>query len=177
MIIKTRRLIYIFICSILFSCASNKKDAPKTPNETFVIFSNAITKKDFSTALKYATKESQIIVRILASSLKKEKNIGALQPFDSSSFDFGNAVIKNKEATIPLTNKESKMTINFPLKMEDGVWKLSFEANSFIDMIMSATKENPSNNKISPSNNIENLNIDSMEKVMPQLKIFLQNKI
>jgi hypothetical protein len=168
MILKKPSLIYIFICLLLYACNSNKKELTKTPNEVFVIFSNAITKKDFSTARKYSTKESHAIIGILESPIKKEKNIGVLQPFDSSSFDFGNAVIKNNEAKIPLTNKESKMTILFPLKMEDGIWKVSFEANSFIDMIMSATEEKS-------SNKIENLNIDSMEKVMQKFKKELEN--
>jgi deoxyribodipyrimidine photolyase-like uncharacterized protein len=96
--------------------------------------------------------------------------VSSMDKFDTSKVSFGEAVINGDEAKMPIKDKESGVTVDFPMKKEEGVWKIAFDMKSLFDMSMETLKDEKLN--ISKENmdeimkKFKNLNLDSLENEM-----------
>ncbi len=163
-----KKIISVVIIAIVFvGCKSNDKIEP--PNKVFASFAEALSKKDLAKARTLCTEDSKTVLDFLekkASNLK----ISSMDKFDTSKVTFGEAVINGDEATLPIKDKESGVTIDFPLKKEDGVWKIAFDMKSLFDMSMETLKDPkldiPADKLDSLMKQFKNINLDSLEKEM-----------
>jgi Domain of unknown function (DUF4878) len=165
-----KKIISITIIVVyLFSCKNNDSAVP--PNKVFSTFADALTKKDLATAKKYCTPESQQVLDFLEKRMKNApKGSAGMDKFDTSRASFGEAIINGDDAKLPIKDKESGMTIDFPLKKMDGEWKVAFDMKSLYDMTMETISDNKLDLKIpnldSAMKAFKNLNLDSLEKEM-----------
>ncbi len=161
------RFIFGMFISFFFISCSKKEN--KTPNQVFLEFANALSKKDFTKAKQLSTAESQFVFSIIEDKLSKN-NSDVIQKFDTTKVLFGNAVVKDNEAKIPITDKETKVTIDFPMKKEEGIWKVAFDMNSLKEMTIGTLENNgflsQHINTDSLLKKIKSINIDSLEKEM-----------
>jgi hypothetical protein len=157
----------LIVVGIFISCKNNDKIEP--PNKVFSSFAEALTKKDLAKARTLCTEDSKTVFDFLE---KKAKNlkISSMGKFDTSKVTFGEVVINGDEAIMPIKDKESGVTIEFPLKKEDGVWKIAFDMKSLFDMSMETLKDEklniPSEKLDSLMKKFKSINLDSLENEM-----------
>ncbi len=163
-----KKIILIVIVAIIFvGCKNN--DKIESPNKVFASFTEALSKKDLAKARELCTNESKTVLDFLE---KKSGNmkVSSMDKFDTSKVSFGEAVINGDEAKMPIKDKESGVTVDFPMKKEDGVWKVAFDMKSLFDMSMETLKDEKLN--ISKENideimkKFKNVNLDSLENEM-----------
>ncbi len=163
-----KKVIAVSIIAIVFiGCKNNDKIEP--PNKVFSSFAEALYKKDLVKARELCTDESKTMLDFMEKKAKGMK-INSMDKFDTSKVSFGEAVINGDEATLPIKDKESGVTVDFPMKKEDGVWKVAFDMKSLFDMSMETLKDEKLN--ISKENmdeimkKFKNVNLDSLENEM-----------
>jgi hypothetical protein len=157
----------IFFAIIFIGCKSN--DKIEQPNKVFSSFAEALSKKDLTKARELCTNESKTVLDFLE---KKSSNmkISSMDKFDTSKVTFGEVIIDGDDAKIPIKDKESGVTVYFPLKKEDGVWKIAFDMKSLFDMSMETLKDPklniPADKLDSLMKKFKSVNLDSLEKEM-----------
>lgn len=110
------------------------------PKATLINFITALSKKDMAGARKLATKESEGMFSMMemglkmAENMKKDDTDDEFKKFNPANMEFGEAKIDGDKATVPVTNKEEKETVNFILKKQDGAWKVAFDKASMAEM-------------------------------------------
>ena len=91
---------------------------------------DAMAKKDFGTAKKYATKESETMLGMLETMMKMAPDSAKDKKFDKSNLQYGDVKIDGDKAIIPVKNKDSNETTNYTLRKQDGNWKVAFDKSS-----------------------------------------------
>ena len=122
-------LIFLFL---IYSC--NTAGVSGSPSDTIDKFFDALSKKDVTTAKKYATADSDMMLSLLAMGMKMAPDSLKNSKIDKSRLKFGEAVINGDLATIPVTDKKSGDMTNFTLKKESGVWKVAFDMGTMMQM-------------------------------------------
>jgi hypothetical protein len=163
-----KKIILIVVVAIIFvGCKNN--DKIESPNKVFTSFTEALSKKDLAKARELCTNDSKAVLDFMEKKAKAMK-INSMDKFDTSKVVFGEAVINGDEATLPIKDKESGVTIDFPLKKEDGVWKVAFDMKSLFDMSMETLKDEKLNISKEDMDEImkkfKNVNLDSLENEM-----------
>jgi hypothetical protein len=163
-----KKIISIVIVAIFFvGCKSN--DKIETPNKVFSNFAEALSKKDLSKARELCTADSKAVLDFMEKKSKGMK-VMPMDKFDTSKVSFGEVIINGDEAKIPIKEKESGVTVEFPLKKEDGVWKIAFDMKSLFDMSMETLKDDklniPQEKLDSIMKKFKSVNLDSLEKEM-----------
>lgn len=163
-----KKIILIVIVAIIFvGCKSN--DKIESPNKVFASFTEALSKKDLAKARELCTDESKTVLDFLEKKTGNMK-ISSMDKFDTSKVTFGEAIINGDEAKMPIKDKESGVTVEFPLKKEDGVWKIAFDMKSLFDMSMETLKNPklgiPADKLDSLMKKFKSINLDSLEKEM-----------
>ena len=82
----------------------------------------------------------------------------------------GWAVINGEEATVVAKEKASGESINFTLKKQEGAWKVAFDMGSMMQMATDKMKEKgvSADSMKMMMNEMKNLNIDSLQKVLKE---------
>jgi hypothetical protein len=174
---KNISIIFAFFCGILLSCNTQSKEEAQSPNQVFNLFVDAIAKNNIATAKQYATAESNLALTLMLGSINKSKKSNT-SFFDKSKYEFGNAIIKQDEAKIPINEKGSKVVIDIPMKKELGKWKVAFDAKSLGNIIMGTLDLNSllnDNNSDSMMNKLKTMNIDSATKFLDKMKKDLES--
>jgi hypothetical protein len=173
-----KKIIIVVLVAIVFiGCKSKDKIEP--PNKVFASFTEALAKKDLAKARTLCTEDSKTVLDFLE---KKSGNmkISSMDKFDTSKVIFGEAVINGDEAKMPIKDKESGVTVEFPLKKEDGVWKIAFDMKSLFDMSMETLKDDklniPQERLDSIMKKFKNVNLDSLEKEMGRTEDTVRRK-
>lgn len=161
---KKNFVLAITLFVIVFSgCQSGGGDNPK---EVLSNFFTALSKKDFSTAKKYATKDSDGMLGMMEMGMKmagNTQNDHSDKMFEMlQNAQMGAPVINGDEATVPVTDKKSGESTGFLLKKEDGNWKVAFDMATLSEMGREKLKEH--------GRDIDNMNLDSLNAAMPDLK-------
>lgn len=128
-------LVLITTSLLLHSCKHNDND-PKAVSKAFV---DAILKKDFTEAGKYATKESQSAMEMLKSAENMYKQFGKQDQFDiakelrGKKIDFTEPKIEDgKRATLTvLADGQEKIPLILVKEGED--WKVAFDKATIMD--------------------------------------------
>lgn len=135
---KNSFFLLLFALSIsLLSCNSTSSDNPKTVLSNFF---EAVTKKDFVTAKKYVTKDSQGILGMIEMSMQAAPD-SAESMFSKQKIQLDDAVINGDKATVKVTEKENGESNLFVLKKEDAQWKVAFDKTTLMDMAKQKMKE------------------------------------
>jgi hypothetical protein len=113
------------------------------PKEVLNHFFDAMSKKDFIKAQKYATQDSEGMLGMIEMQMKNgsnehgEKMIKMIQ-----NSEIGDAVISGDKATVSVKDKTSGDITDFLLKKENGDWKVAFDMSTLIEMSNKKMKEN-----------------------------------
>ncbi len=120
------------ICSFFFVGCKSSKDG--NPNEVLNAWFDAMGKKDMTTVKELSTTESAALLGMLEMGMKDTSAGKEMDKFNKSKMEFGDAVITGDNAKVPVKDKASGETTNFPLKKEGGKWKVAFDKGSLMQM-------------------------------------------
>jgi len=109
------------------------------PKGVLINFFEALSKKDITTAKKYATKDSESMLGLMEMGMKNSTE--KKDDFDKSKMEFGDAKIEGDKATVPVKEKSTGETTNFTLKKENGQWKVAFDKATMMQMGQDKMKE------------------------------------
>jgi len=131
-----------------------------SPKEVLVAFFEKLSKKDIDGATKLATKDSKATMDMMKKGLdmaeKMKDQIKDKEKEDPTeefkNMEVGEAKISGDNATVAVKNKKKDEEVEFPLKKEDGAWKVDFSMATLMKMGMNQK------NKHSEMNNDENMN-------------------
>jgi hypothetical protein len=140
-IIKLLPLLTAFVL-IAASCG-NKGANSSDPKAVLVEFMKRMEKKDIDGAAKLATKDSKSTMDMMKKGMEMaEKMKDKDKPSDddpSESFkdvEIGEAKIDGETATVPFKSKKKDTQFDFPLRKEDGAWKVDFSMGTLMKLGM-----------------------------------------
>jgi Domain of unknown function (DUF4878) len=124
---------------LIVSCNSGGGD----PKSVLISFFDALSKKDFTTAKKLATKDSEAMFSLMEMGMNAAKDAKTEEKdkFDKSKMEFGESKIEGDKATVAVKDKSSGESTNFILKKEGGAWKVAFDKASMMQMGAEKMKE------------------------------------
>ncbi len=161
---KLTFLVCIISYLIIFSsCKTNPTTG--SPKEVLVAFTEALSKKDFATAKSLTTKDGQMMI-VMMETYGADKAKAQMDKFDQSKVKFGEAVINGDNAYVPITEKGSKESVDFPMKKVDGLWKVAFDLNSMMELGLKEMKKRGSNINDSLKMQLDKIKGMSMDSIM-----------
>jgi hypothetical protein len=166
-----KSICYLFILaiSLISGCKTNEAD----PSQTLKSFLEALEKKDFKTAKKFATDDSKSLLDILemGSTLNKEKP-AVIKGATVTTLKFDEPIISSDKANITVHNKEKNQSpITFTLKKINKEWKVAFDKSTLIGMGMEQLNESTKENSAEMNkalDEIKKIGLDSMQRSIDQ---------
>lgn len=164
------------IALLLTSCKGKDAQVADDPKSVVMAFFERMSKKDIDGAAKLATKDSKATLDMMKKAIDAAEKMGMDKDKtakDDPSEDFKNLVIgevkiDGDKATISITNKaKNEGPKDFPLKKEDGSWKVDFSMATLMQMGMDKGTKNDWD---TDSNNADTtglkdiINMDSLQK-------------
>jgi hypothetical protein len=114
-----------------------------SPKEVLVAFFEKLSKKDIDGATKLATKDSKSTMEMMkkglemADKMKDQIKDAKEDPTEEfKNMEVGDAKINGDVATVAVRNKKKDQEVEFPLKKEDGAWKVDFSMTTLMKMGM-----------------------------------------
>jgi hypothetical protein len=128
---KTIKLIASITAIAVFAVACGGSMSSASPKEVLGAFFERLAKKDIDGAAKLATKDSKPTLDIMKKGLEmEEKKDGTKDDKQAEeemkNMELGEAKIEGDIASVPVKNKKKGTEFNFPMKKEDGAWKVNF---------------------------------------------------
>ena len=117
----------------------NSAGSSGDPKAVLIAFSEKLGKQDFDGAAQLATVESKPFILIMKKSMEMMKGMAGMMPeqakeqSDLNEVKMGDAKINGDIALIPFTTK-GQPTFDFPLKKQDGGWKVDFSKETMQKM-------------------------------------------
>jgi hypothetical protein len=112
------------------------------PKATLLNFFDALTKKDFTAAKKYTTKDSEGMLSMIQMGMQNMNDkSNDMMRYEKENIELGTAVIEGDKATVPVKDKKSGETTDFTLKKESGDWKVAFDKSTLMEMAQKKMKE------------------------------------
>lgn len=114
------------------------------PKAVLKEFFDRMAKKDIDGAAKLATKDSKSTMDMMKKGMEMAEKMGKDEKKeedmseDFKDVEIGEAKITGETATVPFTNKKKGQSFEFPLKKEDGSWKVDFSMSTLMKMGMDA---------------------------------------
>lgn len=129
---------------VLTGCKGKDK-AGGDPKTVITAFFEKMAKKDIDGAAKLCTKESKSTMDLMKKGMEaaekmKESGATTKEDDDFKDMEIGEAKIDGDNATVSVTNTKKKETVEFPLKKEDGEWKVDFTMGTLMKMGMDSQK-------------------------------------
>jgi len=156
------------LCSIAFaSCQSNSNG---NPNEVLSQFFDAMAKRDTVKIKALTTKESESMLSMMTMGMSMADSKKDLEKYDKTKMEFGTAIINGDNAKVPVKDKASGETVNFPMKKEDGQWKVAFDKSSVMEMGMEKMKEGKMNVGDSLEKGMDAMKDVNMDSMMKEVK-------
>jgi Domain of unknown function (DUF4878) len=145
------------------------------PKAVVLAFSEKLSKKDFEGAAQLATKESKSFIDMMKMGMEMAEKFGKMggqKPEENGFSDvkIGDAKINGDVAVVPFTAK-GQSTFDFPLKKENGAWKVDLTMETMAKMGMDAKGEDGN----SAMDEMKNMNLDSMKKGMQMLDTMMKS--
>ena len=190
------KLTRLFIATAAITLAvgcKGKNSVANDPKIVLTTFFEKLSKKDIEGAAKLATKESKGTLELMKKAMDVGENLGNMSEAkkekdpaeEFKKMQIGEAKIDGDNATVSVSNpsKDDKV-VDFPLKKEDGSWKVDFSMGTLMKMGMNQTgkNSNPFNEDNSGldsaglSDKMNNfMNGDSLKKGLEQLDSALKN--
>lgn len=132
-----------FIALLITGCKGKDKAAGGDPKAVLTAFFEKMSKKDIDGAAALCTKDSKGMMDLMKKGMEADKEKGKETKEDDDFKDIvvGDAKIDGDKATVSVTNNKKKETVDFPLKKEDGAWKVDFTWATLMKMGMDAKKQ------------------------------------
>lgn len=135
-------ILVIALLPVLFfvGCGGSMKNAD--PKEVMTEFFKKLSQKDIEGAAKLATKDSKATLDMIKKGFDMaEKMKGSTETQEDPTEEFknveiGEAKIDGDVATVPFKNTKKNAEFEFPLKKEDGAWKVDFSMATLMKMGM-----------------------------------------
>ena len=181
----TTSLIAGTLAFLLTACKGKDKAAGGDPKTVLTAFFDKMAQKDIDGAAKLCTKDSKSTLDLMKKAFDAAESMekaGADKKDDGTEdfkdMEFGETKIDGDKATVSVTNKKKNETVAFPLKMEDGGWKVDFTMGTLMKMGMDASKnkdddlfKDENNTDTTGLKNFQDLfNTDSLKGQMDSLK-------
>lgn len=128
-----------------------KDSVSNDPRTVLITFFERMAKKDIDGASKLATKDSKGTMELMKKAMDAAEKMGNLSDNakkEDPSEEFkkmkvGEAIIDGNNATVSVTNpSKDNNVVNFPLKKEDGSWKVDFSMGTLMKMGMDQAGKN-----------------------------------
>ena len=133
-------LIALTFCVVIFTgCQTGSGENPK---EVLKHFFDAVAKRDFTTAKKYATNDSEGMLSMMQMGMQNMKNEHAERMMNFiQNIDMEDGVISGDSATVAVKDKNSGESSIFLLKKEKGNWKVAFDMSTLMGTANKKMKE------------------------------------
>lgn len=141
------------------------------PKEVLTTFFERLSKKDIEGATELATKDSKSTMDLMKKGMDMAENMKGMAPEDTKEKDpaeefkkveIGDARIDGDNAYVPF--KSEKASFEFPLKKEDGAWKVDFSMATLMKMGMQQMQNHNMMNEGDDSSNMENYDPEKMQE-------------
>jgi Domain of unknown function (DUF4878) len=154
---------------LITSCGGGAGNDPKA---TLIAFFDAMGKKDFTAAKKLATKDSEAMFSMMEMAMKMggDKETG-MDKFDKTKLEFGEPKIDGDKAVIEVKQKGETESANFPLKKENGTWKVAFDKSlmtSNMDKMKEKMNDADTSGLKEGLERLKNMGGDSAEKAISE---------
>jgi Domain of unknown function (DUF4878) len=128
---------------ILIAAGCGNKANSSDPKVVLVEFMKRMSKKDVDGAAQLATKDSKSTMDMMKKGMEMSEKMKDKAPKgeadlvdDFKDVEFGEAKITGETAVVPFKNKKKDTGFEFPLKKEDGAWKVDFSMGTLMKMGM-----------------------------------------
>jgi len=155
------------ISLVIVGC-KGKDSVANDPRAVLTSFFERISKKDIEGASKLATRDSKSTMDMMkmgmdmAEKMKDKMTKEQKDPAEEfKNVEIGEAKINGNDATVAFKNKKNDTSFDFPLKKEDGSWKVDFSMSSLMKMGMEQAGK---------TGGTENMSSDSLTKGLKQLQ-------
>ena len=167
-----KKLITVFFIATAITLAligcKGKDSVANDPRAVLTSFFERISKKDIEGASKLATRDSKSTMDMMkmgmdmAEKMKDKMTKEQKDPAEEfKNVEIGEAKINGNDATVAFKNKKNDTSFDFPLKKEDGSWKVDFSMSSLMKMGMEQAGK---------TGGTENMSSDSLTKGLKQLQ-------
>ena len=159
-----------FLASVVMLMGNCNSSSVGDPKATLLAFFDAMSKKDMESVRKLTTSESKGMIDMMQMGMNMAKDNTALANYDKANMEIGEAVISGDEATVIAKEKTSGESVTFSLKKQEGAWKVAFDMGSMMQMATDKMKEKGvgADSLKMIMNEMKNLNIDSLQKVLKE---------
>jgi hypothetical protein len=142
-IIKLLPLLTAFV--MITTGCGNKGAHSSDPKEVLKEFMLRLSKKDIDGAAKLATKDSKSTMDMMKKGMEmgekmKDKTDEPDPTEEFKDVEIGEAKITGETALVPFKSKKKNQEMDFPLKKEDGDWKVDFSMATLMKMGADAKK-------------------------------------
>lgn len=141
-----------------------------SPKEVLVAFFEKLAKKDIEGATKLATKDSKSTMDMMKKGLDMaEKMKDQIKDKEDPTEEFknmevGEARINGDVATVAVKNRKKDQEVEFPLKKEDGAWKVDFSMATLMKMGMDEKNKRAHETGDDSMNGMEGMDSASIQK-------------
>ena len=156
-----------FVWSVIYLIACSQHES--NPSTVLTSFFTAIGKKDIAAAKKLATFGSQGTLDIFEQGLTIAKDNTILDEMDLKKMEIGIAQIDGDDAVVPVKYRASGVSVNYPLRREDGTWKVEFTENAISNMVGNKMKEKLDTETMNrAAEELKHLNMDSLNESLKE---------
>ena len=149
----------VAVTALIITGCKGKDGVADNPKAVLVAFFERMAKKDLEGAAKLATKDSKSTMDMKGTEKTEEDPAE-----DFKNMVVGDAKIDGSNATVSVTNKKKNETVDFPLKKEDGSWKVDFSMGTLMKMGMDKAKEDGTEINPEDIDKMKDFNMDSLKK-------------
>ena len=156
--------LFLFIitsCLIFIGCLTTDNNG--NPTQVLQEFADAIVKKDMLRAKQLSTPESQSVLNMM-SVAGITTGVRITDKFDKDKVEFGTAIINGDNASVPITDRASRQTIQFPLRKINGQWRVSVDAGSMMGMAKNKVNSTTGSWRDSAKNVLKRINTEGIKK-------------
>lgn len=137
-----KKIIIITLVAGVFVLSGCQTGGGETPKEVLTHFFNSIAKKDFATAKKYATSDSEGMLSMMEMGMQNVENDHADKMLELiQNMEMSNVVLNGDSALVTVKDKKSGESSDFLLKKEKGNWKVAFDMATLMGMANKKMKE------------------------------------
>ena len=154
----------VAVTALIITGCKGKDGVADNPKAVLVAFFERMAKKDLEGAAKLATKDSKSTMDMMKKAMDMAEKTEEDPAEDFKNMVVGDAKIDGSNATVSVTNKKKNETVDFPLKKEDGSWKVDFSMGTLMKMGMDKAKEDGTEINPEDIDKMKDFNMDSLKK-------------
>jgi Domain of unknown function (DUF4878) len=170
---------FLFVLSgliiILSNCNNPASNA--SPEEVLTAFFDKLSKRDLDGAAKLATRDSKSTLDMMKMGFEQADKMDSTRKDFTEEFkdvEIGDPKINGDMAVVPISNKKKPgESIDFPLKKEDGAWKVDFSISTMMKMAME--QRNKHAMKDDPDGHIDDIDTAEMRRGLRIADSILKN--